>query len=209
MKLYLILILVFIGFYTKSQHGLNVVFNGNDANSQIDFGLGSGLTNIKDLPSSDKLSITLWVKWGVKSNADARANMFTLDSEGSGDVGVFWVQSSSDNKNLEFKVSTTGGTSFVTSTTELLEGNWYHLGLIYDGSNVKIYINGILDKELSRTSNIAALPADAKLYMGRWAASPSRRFDGSIDEVSIWNNALTSTQINNIMDNPESVTGAS
>ena len=206
MKYYLLILAMFIAIYGKSQHGLNAVFDAS-SNSQIDFGDGSGLTNIKDLPNSDKLSITMWMKWGDRANANVRANLFTLNSSSSGDDGVFWVQNTASNTHLEFKVSTTGGTRFDTSQTELEEGVWYHLGLIYDGSNVSIYINGVLDSQKSRTSNISALPSDAKMYMGNWAAYP-RRFDGSIDEVSIWNIALTTTQLSNIKSNPESVTGA-
>ncbi len=204
-----ILISIFILFFVtaNSQHGNNANFNGEDDNSYIDFGAGSSLNGIDTLPNGDKLSISLWAKWGDKTFAGSYANLFTLNSASSGDNGVFWVQHNGDKSAFEFKVTTINGTRFCTSTTNPNEGEWYHLALIYDGSNVKIYVNGVLESSNGKSGNIAAFPADAELFMGRWSASSARRFDGNIDEVSIWNVALTTTQINDIKTNAETVTG--
>lgn len=208
MKYIYLFLLLFIVALGKSQSGTNVIFDGTNLNSYIDFGTASELTNISNLPSSDKLSITLWVKWGTKADAGAYANIFTLNSVANGDAGVFWVQHNSDKSAFEFKITTTTS-RFCHSTTNPNEGEWYHLGLIYDGASMKMYVNGSLEVSVAKTGNLSGFPTDAKMYMGRWSNASARRFDGRIDEVSIWNIALTATQISNISSNPESVTGTS
>lgn len=197
----------------SAQTAPHAYFDASDK-SYIDYGRGLDADVYKDLHLGNKLSITMWVKWDSKTatGVGSWANLFTLaDSSGSGDNGVFWVQHSQTNQFFEFALHTNSRT-YVQSKTEPLEGTWYHLAMIYDGSlpnqNMKLYVNGVLETTQNKTGNIRLSPELSKLYMGRWALQNSqRRFNGYIDEVSVWNTALTSEEVLKIMDVPESVTG--
>ncbi len=222
----IILIVLNTGNSTKTNAANNIVaapssnnayFDGT-VDSYIDFGKGKNLQCIKDLPSSNRMSITMWVKWGSFSNPGITnwANLFTLsDSIGSGDGGVFWVQHNQTNTRFEFALNTVGGSrQFIQSTTPIVAGTWYHLACVYDGrpsvKKMYIYVNGVLEATGNNASgNIAAFSNAAKLNMGRWSNPQNeyRRFNGFIDEVSIWNIALSQTQINNLINNPSSVLG--
>ena len=70
-------------------------------------------------------------------------------------------------------------------------GKWYHIAGIYDGSSMKIYINGVLNKLENFTSPIPT--TDGDLYFGLyWCGAPTcNLFNGKIDEIAIYNQALT------------------
>lgn len=202
--------------FAFSQHAPYVDFNPSQ-NSYIDYGQGANLNCINELSNGNKLTITLWVKWTNKNAPGVGnwANLITLaDSTGSGDNGVFWVQHNSDNSRFEFALHT-NSREYLFSTTNPVNGTWYFLSLVYDGSlpnnNVKLYVNGIQEATLNKTGNIRTFPALSRLNMGRWPnpGNSYRHFNGKMDEISIWNIALSPTQIQNMMISSELVTGES
>lgn len=77
-------------------------------------------------------------------------------------------------------------------------GVWYHVAGTYDGSTMRLYINGNQVASLARAFNIAGSNVD--LYLGDSQSNPTRVFDGTIDEIRVWNKARTITQIRALMD---------
>ena len=82
------------------------------------------------------------------------------------------------------------GTSQVstTTTTTLTAGVWSHICATYDGSNVKIYLNGALDTSASATGTLDN--DDVSFSIGAREAGLDRFFGGLINEVAIWDEAL-------------------
>jgi hypothetical protein len=76
-------------------------------------------------------------------------------------------------------------------------GQWYHLAFVYDANaqTQAIYVNGVLDVI---QSGHAPLTADTPLRIGGYAGGNG--LNGKIDEMSIWNSALSVTEVNNIMN---------
>ena len=71
--------------------------------------------------------------------------------------------------------------------------NWYHLIGTFNGTQVKIYVNGILKRTLDYSGSITASTTD--LFIGRFGYSAERWFTGLIDEVRIYNRALSAEEI--------------
>jgi hypothetical protein len=72
---------------------------------------------------------------------------------------------------------------------------WYYLTITYDGSNVKTFINGDeVSSILQSTGTILA--DDDSLYIGKLLGYVS--FDGTIDDVRIYNYALSATEISDL-----------
>jgi RHS repeat-associated protein len=87
-----------------------------------------------------------------------------------------------------------GGPSALAANT------WAHLAVSYDGSQIKVYVNG---------SEVASEPASGPietsggdLSIGGTAAFADQWFDGLIDEVRVYNRALTTGEIQNDKDTP-------
>ena len=80
----------------------------------------------------------------------------------------------------------------LTYNTALNVSQWYNVGATYDGNNLKLYLNGNLVGTQAATGAIAA---DASLLtLGRNPIASGKYFKGKIDEVRVFNSALTASQ---------------
>jgi hypothetical protein len=103
-----------------------------------------------------------------------------------------------------FKLNTimSNGTSniLVDSKASIELNTWYHVAATYDGSSIKLYINGELDTSV--TANLGALNSTTSLPLRIGAmdyfSSPDylEGFEGIIDEVRISNKALEPWEFN-------------
>jgi len=66
---------------------------------------------------------------------------------------------------------------------------WFHVALTYDGSFIRLYINGTLSQPPTPYSGLIDTN-EYDFYIGRW-------FHGIIDEVALYDEALSQTEINN------------
>ena len=180
--------------------------NGNSGHCRQFNGTSSGVSFTKNDPglaSVSAMTITAWVKCNSTSGSGSWAGIANInDSSSNGDNGQFWLQHSSSNTQFEFAVENNSGNRvFVQSVTNPTDGNWYHVAGVYDGSNIYIYVNGVMEAKTAQTGKINNFSSTFKMVFGRWAYSGNsyRRFDGEIDEVTLWNVALTQTQIRTYM----------
>ena len=81
-----------------------------------------------------------------------------------------------------------------SSANALSTGEWYFVVGTYDGSTQRIYINGTQVSFIARSLSIAA-NTTSDFYIGESDYYPGRRFDGRIDEVAVWNTALSASAI--------------
>ena len=81
-----------------------------------------------------------------------------------------------------------------TTTTTLTAGAWRHVVATYDGANVRIYINGILNTTTAQTGTI---DTNSNALITAGLTSTTEKFQGSIDDVRIYNVVLTAAQILN------------
>lgn len=85
-----------------------------------------------------------------------------------------------------------GPTMYQTDSVVLSVDTWHHLAATYDGSYVRIYVDGVLEKEVSKTGNQAQSSND--VYIGNNQAQ-NGPFEGIIDEPRIWSRALSAEEI--------------
>jgi hypothetical protein len=91
-----------------------------------------------------------------------------------------------------FYVATNNAATSTGSSTGVALNSWYHLVGVYNGSKVMIYINGILNASATQTGNINS--TTNKLYVSSYDGA-AEEFNGTIDEVRIWDRALSSDEI--------------
>ena len=75
-------------------------------------------------------------------------------------------------------------------------GTWTHIAGTYDGANLRLYVNGVLVKTQARTGTIFSSPNP--LYIG----GKGSQFSGLIDEVRVYNRALSAAEINTDKNTP-------
>jgi Concanavalin A-like lectin/glucanases superfamily len=110
--------------------------------------------------------------------------------------GLF-MNDSSGNKSLAFWLSI-GGTSqtLSASTTGWTYGSWNDIVATYDGSTMKLYVNGTQVGSRAQTGTIAgyATPVDIGAYENL-SKNSSYLFGGGVDEVAIYDKALSATAV--------------
>ena len=109
---------------------------------------------------------------------------------------LLWVSSSNTIGGL---IGNLDGSASSVGQTIITAGQWYHVVLTSDGSNNKIYINGVLDDTNARTSaEIYNTNQNGGVSIGRDARYPTtsnRMWDGKIGEVRVYPRALTAAQV--------------
>jgi hypothetical protein len=154
---------------------------------------------------NNQLTVTAWVRWDtIPTCGNPWSNIATYATKtgyGSGDNGLFWLQHNSDNSKFEFAVQTVNARNQVFSTTTPKKGVWYHLAGTFDGSKIRIYVNGILENTVNNSGNVASRTSSHEFHIGEWPNSGigCRRFNGQIDEVSVWTKTLALADIKDLM----------
>lgn len=78
-------------------------------------------------------------------------------------------------------------------------GHTNHIAMTFDGTWLRLYINGHLDAEVeSAATTIDYGDEDVLLGAANFVSGAKRRFQGEIDEVRLWDHARTRDQIGNL-----------
>ncbi|SVE50051.1 uncharacterized protein METZ01_LOCUS502905, partial [marine metagenome] len=84
----------------------------------------------------------------------------------------------------------------VSSTTSVSDNQWYHIAVSRQGGTIKIFINGVEDGNVSnQTSAIGDQTYPLKFGIGNHSDGNGEYFNGNIDEVAIWNDALSAMEV--------------
>jgi hypothetical protein len=113
------------------------------------------------------------------------------------------IATSSDGFNNIPSFNIESGTTIykADATTSLPINKWYHIAGVREGNNLKIYVNGILEgtTAIPPGTSINNVAARTFMSMGYIAASPYYSNNSNLDDLRIWNTALSQTTIRNWM----------
>jgi hypothetical protein len=171
--------------WTAGHTGLGLYFSGATGSSATYVNLG----NPTDFQFSNAFTFTSWVN-SENSNRDAPI----LAKEGSGILsywfGVFYnrfgVLLDSNGSGWEFD-----GRNVSTVT----ENAWHHLAVTWDGSVVNYYLDGVLLAAASASYSNTLFNSTANLTIGVNSNYNFTAFQGTLDDIHIYNNALTAAEI--------------
>ncbi|MDP3779035.1 MAG: LamG domain-containing protein [bacterium] len=165
--------------------GQALSFDGVD--SHVDAGAGSSL-NI-----TSSLTLSAWVKTPSISTQQAIASR--------GYLGARRYQFDITSSKARFAVADGDAINApdILSGSTILSGNtFYHLVGVFDGSKMMVYVNGILDGTATKTTKPNSSTAE-KLHidvsLNNNAGDFYRFFNGSLDEVRIYNRALSGDEV--------------
>lgn len=178
----------------------NSVWNTGRINSGVSFdGTGDYLT----APNSASLSIAdasftaaCWVKLTNQSTwQQILAKVHTAGSFASPYFcwHLFGGHSSTTNWTPMFQVvNSTSNSVNIASSVQVNYGDWAHIAGVYDGVNVKVYVNGALRGTAAQTGNV--LQRTQPFYVGSHGG-PGEYMKGVIDEIRIYDDAFTAAQV--------------
>ena len=121
-------------------------------------------------------------------------------SDTTGSTKGFVIASSANNGKLVFVYQPNYQTSEVLrrSTTLVSTGVWLHTSMTYNSSSgMKIYFNGVEDAGETATAEDIGWAADTGNFfsIGSRAGSSTSFYDGNIAQVSVYNRALSATEV--------------
>jgi hypothetical protein len=142
------------------------------------------------LEISPNLSIEVWVKT-TQSGA-------TKQIVGKGKATGFSYMLALDALRPSVYLGGTSSAAWIIAPTAIPSGRWTHIALTYNGSQVgsqvKIYINGVLDRQVPVSGGINKNPGQP-VWIGNRSDLAGCGFQGELDELRIWSKALSATEI--------------
>src|SRR5262245_57898429 len=109
-------------------------------------------------------------------------------------------------RTIGFKLTNSSGTTMARfGATTLLPNTWYYVTGVYNASaqTLDVYLNGVLDNgALQGTVTSSQQNSTLNVTVGRRSGSNGYEFSGRIDNLRIYNSALTQAQIMADMGTP-------
>jgi len=157
--------------------------------SGIDFGITNG--------GNAALSVEAWVNAPANQSHDGG-----IITKGTGAGGEqFNLDTGAANYAFRFFVRDAGGGVHLANSSVVPDGNWHHLVGVCDQTNGKVflYIDGVLNASANITAGSGLLssvnPVSIGARQGGATGAYDQQYYGNIDEVAIYNYALSAAQV--------------
>ena len=163
-----------------------------------------GLDDYVEVPDANNLDITNELTidaWFYnKGNIDPRMRWQRIIHKNYRENYEMWIDDF--NRKLSFRIGdgTVNNIATLSSGTTIQFDTWYHVAAVYDGSSMKLYLNGDLSNSMSTTAITALGITTDPVIIGNVGTditsfNHNRPFNGLIDEVEIFNRALLQSEI--------------
>ncbi len=156
-------------------------FDGSD--DYVDCGSGASLN------LNTSFTYTAWIK---PQNVTGDKMIIS-----KGTTGQWYVYFSLNGNKLYVATYDDSTVATLDGLTVLSASGWSHVVVSYDGSSLKLYVNGVLDNSTSSLIN-PSTGGTQFTYIGRPTYTSGSYFNGLIDDTRIYNRALTTSEINQL-----------
>ena len=141
--------------------------------------------------NSGQISISLWAKWITVGTSTSTIQALIDNNHSGGPLQGFVIQDRPDlSKSLT--VGFAPNTNGLVSSFIVGNGNWHHIVATHNGSVSKLYIDGILDVQISEVGLASLQP---NISIGYWQFVPGRYLNGNISLVQIYNRAIDLSEV--------------
>lgn len=142
--------------------------------------------DVPDFDFTAGFTVEAWVKASSTQNSSDSAIVSKISELSFGYQG--WMLWSTAGGLVGY----INGQGRVSATTSILDNSWHHVAMTWDGTTVRIYVDG----QLQGSSAYAESPNSAgqPLRVGEYRYG-NRNFTGKIDEVKLYSYARSAVQI--------------
>lgn len=142
---------------------------------------------------STSVTISAWVKKSTDTAWSSILDRYADESTDCFSLGFDNV----DGKKLMFMWNNTTGVGFgnvAIGNSDIPLGVWTHVAASSNGSTVTFYVNGVADG----TASVGSLCTSGSIILGVNFAGGDEYFNGAMDEVRLYNRALSAAEIANV-----------
>lgn len=163
-----------------------------------------GVNDYVEVPDSAGLDITSTITLAAWIKPDAFRSWDPLISKGTATTPYamqLWHDGSLRfSTNVSSPSGAIGGGEWI-SNTKMTAGEWYHVAVTYDGTAVRFFINGVQDTNVVTTQLVFGTN-DESLTLGGYlpGLEGDELFDGVMDDVRVYNTALSTAEIKALFD---------
>ena len=173
------------------------------------FGSGRGGVGIlvNDSPSlrpTNAITLEMWINPLSLTGTTPRILLSKFDYPVAQPNGIqsSYLLGTTNNGLLFFTVSPNGSvrtnTTLIASNT-LPVNQWSHVAATYDGTALRLYLNGVLAGQTNYSGGIFSGSANLGIGIIPFGTSSGWSFSGAMDEVSLYNRALSAAEIQSIV----------
>jgi hypothetical protein len=161
----------------------------NDPDTAVRFGLLSSvdLGSALESPGRAAFSVEAWIN-PAASNVPYR-HVFTKQHRPSAEKRGLALLLRADGIVLERFVA---GVEIEANGGLVPMGSWSHVAGTYDGTTLRVYVGGV---EKASNTDVRELPAVTESALVGDATGTNTSFDGAIDELAVWSDALPAATI--------------
>ena len=143
--------------------------------------------------SSSVYSVSFWFKPSSNTTQQYLFDLRASDSDNKASL-IAYNQSGTSGK-IHYTVYGSSSTTWPSAPTILSLSTWYHITVIHNSStnNLKIYLNSTLDLDSSFGTDLTV--SSTPLRIGARRSTQSNPTNGSISQATIYNRALTASEV--------------
>jgi len=152
------------------------------------------------------ISVSAWVKFDSLDSVTSDIGLqYVLFKRGNGPFeafSLFKLRGTGPDDRIHFLVGsnpTVNLRAAAVSTTVIKAGQFYHLVGTYDGHDIKLYVNGALERIQPANFDIGYLNGKP-LVIGGSGEPFNGRVRGLVDEVQIYNRVLSATEARSVFE---------
>ena len=145
------------------------------------------------LNPTEALTVEAWINAQAWQSNEWQGSIVSKDRWDAGNAG--YVLRCGQGGQLSFTLAIDGDFPEALSAPVMPTNQWCFVAGTFDGENLKVYINGVLQAAVEAPGSIITSVGD--LNIGRGLLDPTRTFIGTIDDVRLYNRALSAIEITN------------
>ncbi len=183
-----------------SGNGLDGTIRGNPAFVEGIAGMAlsfDGVNDFVDLGDNAAFDFTEQITLSAWVNTNDAGNGQHNPYVGKGDQ-TYAIKHANSN-TIEFFIYDAGWHTANVTVDSLFNGEWHHVLGTYDGNELKTYVDGVLGATVAHEGSIEVQTHNLTIAMN--SQETDRYYDGVIDEVKIYDRALSPSEIRFLVGN--------
>jgi hypothetical protein len=153
--------------------------------------------DVYDYAGTASFSVEFWMKRTATNDTLWRPVIVKEDPGADWSSRQGWAMWLAPNSNKVSMERWNGAASSGISTSTINAGSWYHIVATYDGSTIRLYVNGTLNRSAasSLSMNDHTIPLRFGSFGSYTDSSWFSRYSGLLDDVAIYSSTLSAAQV--------------